>query len=149
MASPDSGFEADALGYRLLPNPHPERGMASSLRIAAAAATEAGANALLVLLADVPFVATDHLQRLVEAFRADESRPAFSVAPGGVAQPPALFPASFFPALCALDGDKGARGLTSGATLIETDPNHLLDIDTPDDLARAQALIGHAPGLLP
>ncbi len=136
-----AAFDANAPGYERLINPSPEQGMASSLRIAAAAAERAGARALLILLADVPFVTAEHLARLVETFRDDQSRPVFSAAPDGAAQPPALFPASMFPLLQTLEGDKGARALAVEAALVQTGADILLDIDTPDDLARAQSLL--------
>lgn len=125
-------------GYQSLHNPHPEYGLSSSLRIAAHAAVQAGATALIAMLADMPFVDAEHLGRIVAAFRHDDTRPVFTRAVGGVAQPPALFPAAFFPTLQSLTGDKGARALAADATLIEIDAAHLLDIDTPADLDRAR-----------
>ncbi|MBT2185502.1 nucleotidyltransferase family protein [Sphingobium nicotianae] len=134
-------FDADTLGYRLCPNPHPEHGMATSLRIAATAAREAGASALLILLADMPFVTAAHLARLVATFLRDSSAPVFSTAEGGTPQPPSLFPASLFAALQALEGDKGARSLAVGATLVVAGADALLDVDTPDDLDSARQSI--------
>src|SRR5690606_372676 len=55
IASAGAPFDAAALGYRLIVNPRPEQGMAHSLHLAAQAAREAGAQALLILLADMPF----------------------------------------------------------------------------------------------
>ena len=138
----DTAFDAGRLGYERLINSTPEQGMASSLRIAAAAAQRAGAGALLILLADVPFVTAEHLARIMEAFRENRNLPVFSRVSEGVAQPPALFPASMFAVLQTLEGDKGARGLAAGAALIEAKGSILLDIDTPDDLERARALLG-------
>ncbi len=55
---------------------------------------------------------------------------------GGV---PALFPRSFFPALQALDGDRGARHIIarekSAVTLIQS-PDELTDLDSPELLER-------------
>lgn len=138
VAGPDAACEAE--GYRRLTNPSPAQGLASSLRVAAAAAAQAGVGGLLVLLADMPFVGTAHLGRLASAFGYDGTRPVFSTAPALVAQPPALFPASLFDALQMLEGDKGARGFTEGASLVSTDAERLFDIDTPADLARAHGM---------
>jgi molybdenum cofactor cytidylyltransferase len=133
------GDLAPIASYERMINPHPERGMAGSLRVAAQAAERAGTDALLVLLADVPFVEAAHLQHLIERHRVDPERPVFSIVPRGATQPPALFPASCFAALQALEGDKGARALAADAVLVETETDSLLDIDTPDDLDRAKS----------
>jgi len=143
VAGPDAG--GDAEGYERLTNPAPTQGLGSSLRIAAAAAAQAGVDGLLILLADMPFIGKAHLGRLASAFGYDGTRPVFSLAPDMAAQPPALFPASLFEALQAIQGDKGARGFAEGASLVSTDPERLIDIDTPDDLARARALLPALP----
>jgi molybdenum cofactor cytidylyltransferase len=137
VAPADAAFIATAPGYQLLINPSPERGMASSLRIAAKAAQDAGAAALLILLADVPFVQTDHLRRLTSA-GARPSQAIFTRSPSGIAQPPALFPAAMFPHLLALEGDHGARALAHDALHIDADADQLLDIDREQDLAEAR-----------
>jgi CTP:molybdopterin cytidylyltransferase MocA len=38
-------------------------------------------------------------------------------------------------------GDRGAGALLRGAPALALDPAHALDIDRPEDLARAQALL--------
>ncbi len=133
----DAAYDPTALGYAPLVNPAPDQGLASSLRIAATRAEQLGARALLILLADMPFVSPAHLERLIAAFLADGSTPIFSASPAGIAQPPALFPASCFPALRAREGDKGARALADTARLIEADGRQLTDIDTVADLDAA------------
>lgn len=137
VSGPEEPVAAD--GYKRLINADPAQGMASSLRIAAETAEQVDAAALLILLADVPFVRADHLERLLSAYVEDDGRPAFSILPDGVPQPPALFPASSFAALQALEGNKGARGLANDASLIETTAESLLDIDTPADLDQARS----------
>lgn len=137
IASPDAAYDPVALGYNPLINPAPELGMASSLRIAAAEAERVGAHGLVVMLADMPFIQPAHLKRIVTSFRTDDSRAVFSKAARGAPQPPALLPATFFPLLQSLEGDKGARSLATEASIVETDEDQLLDIDTAADLDRA------------
>ena len=139
VAGPDAAFEVD--GYERMTNAAPDQGMASSLKIAAQAAEQAGVAGLLILLADMPLIDAAHLARIVSAFVHDGSRPVFSTAPDTAPQPPALLPASLFAALQAIDGDKGARGFAAGASLVASDAERLLDVDTPDDLERARSLI--------
>ncbi|BAK66295.1 MobA-related protein [Sphingobium sp. SYK-6] len=137
IAGPDARLSAACPGYVLLPNPHPEDGLASSLRIAAGAARGLGATALLILLADMPFVDAGHLAGLVTQWDQDGSQPLFSRAPGGPPQPPALFPAAFLPMIETLQGDRGARALAGDALIVEAPADRMIDIDTPADLARA------------
>lgn len=126
-------------GLALVRNDEAGRGLSTSLRLAALAAQEAGAEALLILLADMPFVGADHLRAMIGRF--DAGRPLFSRVPGGSPQPPALFPTRLFPALLEATGDQGARRFAEGADFIEANADQLLDIDTPADLEWARGLI--------
>lgn len=114
--------------------------MASSLKVAALAAQARNVDALLVLLADMPFVTAAHLRELIAQSAAHPDQPVFSVGPDGVAQPPALFPSTFLPALAALEGGKGGRSLSQAAILVACPADQLLDIDTVDELAQAAVL---------
>jgi molybdenum cofactor cytidylyltransferase len=125
-----------APGYRLVVNPSPEDGLSASLHLAAHTARDTQATALLILLADMPFVDAAHLGRLLAAQDDAPDRAVFSSA-GGVAQPPALFPASLFDAILSSSGDKGAKHLSQQAILIEAERAQLTDIDTPEELDQA------------
>ena len=57
----------------------------------------------------------------------------------GGTMPPAIFGARHFPALTALGGDRGGASHLAGAPVIALDPALALDVDTPEDLARAEA----------
>lgn len=129
--------ESIVQGYERLANAQAALGMATSLRITAQAAQAHGMDALLILLADMPFVTAEHLRRLVAQSHAEPDRPIFSIGPDGVAQPPALFPACFFPALAAMKGDKGARQFAPDAGLIKCPADQLFDVDSVSDLAKA------------
>ncbi|HZV17271.1 MAG TPA: nucleotidyltransferase family protein [Sphingobium sp.] len=140
VAGGDAALAAAAPGYRLIANPAPEQGLSGSLRIAVDEASRLGAAALVVLLGDMPFVTPAHLHQLVAAFGGHEAQPVFTKPPQGAPRPPALFPAACFATLRQLDGDQGARALASGAPLVTADSQSLLDIDTPDDIIRAEAI---------
>ncbi|MCW2365751.1 molybdenum cofactor cytidylyltransferase [Sphingobium sp. B7D2B] len=140
---------SQAPGYRLVVNSRPEAGMAHSLGLAARAAQDVRASALLVLLADMPFVTAEHLDAVLGGAAADEASAVFSCSPDGVAQPPALFPARAFGDLQALKGDQGARSLATGSALVNADARLLLDIDTPEDLARARAMVANTESKAP
>lgn len=142
VTGPDTSLRSCPAGYEQLLNPDPGEGLASSLRIAARRARETGASALLVMLGDMPLIRASHLAALVGTFVADPVTAVFSHAPGNMAQPPAILPATLFPLLEALSGDSGARSLARSATLVEASADSLIDVDTPADLALCARLIG-------
>lgn len=121
-----------------------EQGLPQSASLAAgiAAADRLGAEAVMVLLGDMPLVPAAHLKALIAAF---DGRMVASTADSG-GMPPAIFGRCQFPRLAALEGDAGARGLLAGAPLVEAPAQQLLDIDTPAQLAAAEALGGRGKG---
>ena len=119
-------------GFEIIPNEQPEAGQSRSLRLGVEAAERAGVEAVLIALADMPFVSPDHYRRLLAA----HDRMTAS-ALGGTPMPPALFDRAFFPQLKSLSGDSGARSLLGGAVLIEASADELRDVDTPTDLETA------------
>ncbi len=126
-----------ALGYTCIPlDPHGAP-QARSLALGVAAAKAAGAQAVLVALADMPLVPQAHIRALVARFDGDR----IGTSAEGVTMPPALFGALHFSALTALTGDRGGALRLADAPTITLDPALALDIDRPDDLARAEALL--------
>lgn len=140
---------------RLVTNPHPERGIASSLRIGVSALGPETVAAV-ILLGDMPWVQPDTIGALVRAFRAGRDGPvreqparplrerpdgAWVPVHGGRRGNPVLWSADFFPALRGREGDQGARNLlVDPATPVHEvrvdDPGVLRDVDTPEDLGR-------------
>ncbi|WP_285571072.1 nucleotidyltransferase family protein [Geothrix limicola] len=123
------------LEARCLPNPDAATGMASSIRIGITA-LEAGVEAVLLLTVDQPLVDAALLRDLQALFQKDPSRPA-ACAYAGTLGIPALFPRRLFPALLALEGDRGAKVilLREGAATLPF-PGGGTDLDTPEDLER-------------
>lgn len=121
-------------------NPDATEGLGTSVALAARRAAEAGRSALLLLLADMPNVGRQTLGRLIEATAT--GRPAAVLHGDGHPGIPACFPASYFPALMALAGERGAATLLREAgdlALVEAPHEELLDIDTAEDLAALKA----------
>jgi len=133
-----SGAEAMAATLAGLPvetvlNEAWEEGMGTSIR-AGVQALPAAASGVLLLLCDQPEVDAALLAELGRRHRA-ESDAVIACAYGGVQGTPALFPARCFPALEALGGDQGARGLLRGATVVAVPfPGGVKDVDRPEDL---------------
>ncbi len=123
-----------ALEYEIHINPAPETGLASSLRIGIANAGDT--DAVLIALADMPFVTQDHLIALIAA--AATGRASASCMPAGTPMPPAILPRAMFGAVAMLGGDQGARALLADAVRVEASPAVLADIDTHDALATAE-----------
>jgi CTP:molybdopterin cytidylyltransferase MocA len=116
-------------------NPEPERGQRSSLELAVRAA--GSAEALAVVLVDVPGLRAEAVRTVLDAWRPGRIAVAVS---GGRRTHPTVMAAKLWRAALELAGpDEGARGLLlSRADLVdeiavESDPT---DLDTPDDLRR-------------
>lgn len=121
-------------GFEIITNARPEAGLAHSIALGIAAARNGGAEAVLIALADMPFVTAAHMTHLLDRHDGPDTRVASS--DGRHHMPPALFGASWFGALEGLTGDRGARSLLDQATEVVASPDELRDIDTPEDLQR-------------
>jgi molybdenum cofactor cytidylyltransferase len=122
-----------SLGFEIVLNPHPERGLSSSLACGIGEAEPSQAEAALICLADMPFISLRHLQALLARFDAERA-PIVASAREGIAMPPALFARSKFARLQQATGDRGGRNLLAGASLVEAPAAELADIDVPGDL---------------
>ncbi len=121
-------------GFDVVVNPDSGRGQASSLALGVAALAQLNPQAILVCLADMPFVTLAHLQSVSGAL-GDQVTVAASRLPNGQPSPPAAFGLVHFDALMRLQGDKGARSLLGNAHLIDAPAEILADFDTPADFA--------------
>ena len=124
-----------ALGCEVTLCEEADSGMAASL-VTAIAHSLPQADAWLVALGDMPYVAPSTLRALLAAVEAgaDIAAPVFAERRGN----PVAFGARHLPALLALTGEHGARALLKSSSVVEVavdDPGILRDIDTPGDLA--------------
>ncbi len=114
-------------------------GLAASVR-AGIASLPSDTRAAVIFLGDMPLIPEGLADQLLDAVAA--GAPAARVrSPSGPAHPVA-FAAAAFPALLALEGDRGARsvidGLGDAVTSFESDaPGVVFDVDLPRDLERA------------
>lgn len=127
-------------------NPDHARGMASSLRAGIAAVPDAVAGALVVL-GDMPLLASGLLDRLMDAYAPKAGRLIAAPVEGGQRGHPVLWSRRFFAELAALEGDVGARAiLAANAELVaevpvEAEEGAFLDVDTPRLLAEAREAV--------
>ena len=95
------------------------------------------ASAVLIVLADMPFVTTTHIQAML---RAAAPEAIVTTRSDAVRSPPVLIGRAYFEALRGLTGDQGARAIfpLAGANVIDIDAtaDAIADIDTHDDLER-------------
>ncbi len=144
------------LPVQCLENERWELGMGTSI---ARAATElngvrfAHVQAVLIATCDMPAVTVDHLTALMSSASESTQRVASAYAgPDGatVRGIPAVLPRADWPALAALEGDQGARGiLRANETLTVSLRRGNFDIDTPADVAAWRAASGVSPEHLP
>ena len=126
-------------------------GMAASLRAGLAAVAER-AEAVVVLLADMPEIESGDIDRLIAAFDPGEAREIVrAVAADGTPGHPVLFGRRFFETLAGLRGDQGARAVLAeaGDFVVEVatgGQRALTDLDTPEAWAAWHAARGEAGG---
>ena len=119
--------------------PDAASGMAFSLKTGVKKAAEAGAEAVMVLLADMPFVQSEDIDRLIECYQAGQYLFVGAMGADGIARPPILFSWEVFSSFEKLDGDEGLRSLLrgdfakKGRTLEFQHPLLCYDVDTKED----------------
>ena len=123
-------------GCRVVHSPDAALGMGHSLAAGVASLADSAAQAVAILLGDMPWIAPATLRRLAE--RASAST-ILSPHHEGQSGHPVLFGRAFWPALTCLSGDEGARSVVQAhrdrcVVLVVDDAGVLRDVDTPDAL---------------
>jgi molybdenum cofactor cytidylyltransferase len=123
---------------RLVENPDYASGLASSLKAGFAALPHDAAGAV-ILLADMPLVSADVIDRLVAAFEDDPQASAVIPVNEGRRGNPVLLSARLADAIMQLEGDRGAgqilRNRDDICEVPVADVAVLADVDTPEALA--------------
>ncbi|MAI89509.1 NTP transferase domain-containing protein [Ponticaulis sp.] len=129
--------------WNIVENVAAQEGLASSLRLAIQVAqAQADIQSALVLLGDMPFVPSDHIERLYQALEPGVS--AVISRNGDVICPPALFSRAVFENILAADGDRGANAIfkdLQNTRIVDLDTTAAADIDTVSDLKRLEGTI--------
>ena len=133
----------DGLGLHIIDNPAPESGMGGSLALAMRALPPE-TDAVLIHLADMPDITSDHVATLCAAFSPDAPRCILRAASEGRPGHPVLFGRAHFGDLARLRGDRGARDLIAAnrehLRLVPLPGRAALtDLDTPEDWAAYRA----------
>ena len=126
----------DGLDLTCIDNSAYEEGLSTSLQAGLAALPQA--DAILVLLADMPRITAHHLTALTEAFRGGDPAAVVPVHAGQRGNPVLLNRRRLAADLATLTGDQGAGRLLARRTDIREvamDAAVLQDVDTPEALA--------------
>lgn len=131
---------ARTMGFSTVWNDRPELGVSRTIALGLAPLSDC--DGVLFMTADQPLLTQDGVRAVAEAFSREPGVIAAAAA-GGVRGNPCLFPKVLFPALSALEGDRG------GSSVIRANPHllrlaelpalELADADTAEDLARLEA----------
>ena len=142
--SGDIGKALAGLDCPTVHNPDYASGMASSLKAGLGAVRE-GTDGLLVFLADMPGIRPEHIDAMIDAFRAEGGKAIVRAVAGGKRGNPVILPASTFEAISKLTGDIGARPVVerSGLGVIDIDIGAAahLDTDTPEQIRAAGGIL--------
>jgi len=123
-------------GLKIVENKQHAEGISSSI-IAGLSAVEDAYDHIMILLADMPFITTTLINRLLHQYLA--SRLALgAISTKGRRSHPVILGRQFYGELHRLKGDLGARGLfrkyADQLCLVETEEDYEdVDIDTPED----------------
>ena len=119
------------LPMRLIANPEYASGVASSLGAGLAAVADEDPDGVLVMLADMPRVTSDDLNRLISAFQCAGGSSVVRAVSKGKRGNPVILPRSLNDAIFRLEGDVGARHLieTSGLAVIDVEIGAAASID--------------------
>lgn len=123
-------------------------GQASSVQAAVRFARDCDCAAVLMLVADQPFVQARHLDALIGEFKTGTAQAYLASTERGCGNP-CLFDRALFDDLLALTGDEGARKLLRSRRDIAVrpvyfdEPSLLDDADTPEEFARLEEAVLH------
>ena len=119
-------------GFELVVNADADAGMGASIRIAAERAEQAAADGLMICLADMPLVATDHFEALLRAW--NQNGGIVASQDGALVSPPAIFAREHYPTIAGLTGDRGGKMLLKDALCVPSLPGALVDVDDLETL---------------
>lgn len=114
------------------------KGQSTSIKVGIRAAMSQGADAVIILLADQPFVKREGINKLLSEYSRNPKLNYIGSSQNGVLMPPILFSKSLFDKLMDLEGDKGARSFIRGkiedqGKKIEFEDGYFFDVDTLED----------------
>jgi molybdenum cofactor cytidylyltransferase len=99
----------------------------------------------MIVLGDMPGIASADLDRLIDAFRKSGGNSVVRACDDGKRGNPVMLPRSLFPAIARLEGDTGARHLVEAEGLdvidVEIGARASVDVDTREALESAGGVL--------
>ena len=127
--------EAARAGFDTILNDRPEDGISRTIRLGTQAMADC--DGILYMVADQPLLRAGTVRRVVDAWQECPECIA-AAAHNGNRGNPCLFPARFFPELCALEADRGGSSVIrrheNALLLVEAGERELFDCDTKQAL---------------
>lgn len=137
------------LAVEIVVNARWPEGMGTSIQAGLRAIENRHVGGAILALADQPFVTPEFLNGLIARHR-ESGRRIVAAQYSGTAGVPVFFSREAFPLLMALKPDRGCKGVILGhpadAVLVDC-PEAAMDIDTPEDYARATGIRLETPSL--
>lgn len=130
---PEIKKTAEQAGTDVIMNPHPEKGISSSIKLGLEASLKT--DACLFMVADQPWLKADTIEKLIILFY-ESAKGMAAVANKGEPGNPCIFSSKYYTELMALTGDKGGkkvmkRHFEDVALLEISDKKELTDVDVP------------------
>ncbi len=126
---------AREFGFEPVRNDRPGDGLSRTVRLGTQALAQC--DGIVFLVADQPLLSASAVRAVVRQWREHPSC-IVGAACGTRRGNPNLFPREFFPALCALEGDRGGsaviRQYPERYLAVDVPPEALADVDTPEAL---------------
>ena len=127
--------EAARTGFDTILNDRPQDGISRTIRLGTQAMADCAG--ILYMVADQPLLRAGTVRRVVDVWRAHPECIA-AASHNGNRGNPCLFPARFFPELCALEADRGGSSIIrrheDALLLVEAGERELFDCDTKQAL---------------
>lgn len=126
-------------------NANHESGMASSIAYGLSVPQAQGADGVMVMLADMPKISSEHLNQMIATFEHTGRLAVVRAVAEGKPGNPVILPRAMFEDLSRLEGDVGARDLINASGLqiidVELGSAALMDVDTPEAIASAGGVL--------
>lgn len=133
---------AETMGFSVIANDRPELGISRTIRLGLEALSHC--DGVLFMTADQPLLTKASIRKICDDFREDPESIVCAAA-DGVRGNPCLFPRSLFPALLALEGDRGGSAVIKEyprlLRLVPVAAEELADADTAEELASLEACL--------
>lgn len=121
--------------------PNANEGQSASLRCGIEKAMSIGATAIVILLADQPFITVQMIDEMIDCLKQHPDSKYIATTHEGTMKPPILFTHELFPSLLQIRGDEGARKILRGSLfnigkqLPCNDSRLVFDVDDAKDYA--------------